>query len=406
MLRRDAGVYPLSPMQHGMLYHYLSAPHPGADVIQFVCELREDVDVERLRTAWHRVASRHQPLRARFRWHGVESPTQEVLAHVELDLEVADWRDRTPAERDQEFSDHVERDRRRGFDLTTAPATRLLLVRWTEAEWRCLWSFPHILMDGRGAHVVLSEVFDLYDNGPQYEPPAAPQYSAFLEWIGARNHTGEESYWRRLLDGITSPTPLPGDAGIGSSNGAGLAQRFVRLTSRETGRLASSAKEAGVTVSAGVHGAWALLLSRYSGADDVVFGAARACRHGTVPNAENIVGLFINTLPVRARYAPDTSVRDWLRELRQQQIDVRAYEHTPPADIQRWMGFGAGQLLFESIIVFDRALTDGLIHAERPAWTHRTFRVYEPAPSPLTLYARDGDELELKLVYDRDRIPD
>jgi natural product biosynthesis luciferase-like monooxygenase protein len=393
-------------MQHGMLYHHLSAPYAGADVIHFVCHLREDLDVERFRAAWNRVAARHQPFRTKFRWDGSEPPTQDVVPRVELDLPVIDWRNRTQQGRDQAFRDLLAEDCRRGFDLTVAPATRLVLIRWDETEWRCVWSIPHILIDGAGATVVFREVFDFYDNGPDYEPPDAPQYSSFLEWLATRDNAGDEEYWRQLLAGVTSPTPLPGDGGFSSLSEPGLGRRALRLTREETARAAAFAKEIGVTLSTVVHGAWAILLSRYSGTDDVIFGAARACRHGTVANAESVVGLFINTLPVRARYTPDTTVREWLGELRRQQIAVRPHEHTALADIQRWTGSSAAQPLFESIIVFDRAQTDGLVHAERPAWTHRAFAVYEPAASAVTLYARAEDELELKLVYDRGRVAD
>lgn len=407
MPRRDharEGVYPLSAMQQGMLYDHLSERYGGADVIQYAFELRERVDLDRLRTAWNRVAARHQPFRTRFRWDGVESPAQEVLPAVRLDLQVLDWRDRTDEAREREFRELLNADRHCGFNLTAAPAMRVALIRWTDDESRCLWSLPHILMDGRSSTVVLRDVLDLYDHGAEYEPPPAPQYSTFLEWLDTRNRDGEERYWRKLLEGVTSATPLPGNAEGASGSEPGIAQRAVRLTRDETAGVTSFAKSLGVTLNTVVQGAWALLLSHYSGTGDVVFGAARGCRNDTVPNADEVVGLFINTLPVRARYAPNASVRAWLHELRQQQVDVRPYEHTPLADIQRWIGFGAGQPLFQSVIVFDRASIDGLVHAERPAWTHRTFSLYEPTAVPLTLFARGGDEVELKLVYERDRV--
>jgi natural product biosynthesis luciferase-like monooxygenase protein len=407
--RRDHAngeVYPLSPMQQGMLYHYLSDREFGADVIQYVIELREEVDVDRLRRAWNRVAARHQPFRTRFHWGGAESPTQEVLPYVQLDIEELDWRGATDEAREQKFRDFLAADRRRGFDLGGAPAMRLALIRWSDDESRCLWSFPHILMDGHSAVAVLGEVFDFYDRGAGYEPPAPSQYATFLEWQSRRSRDGEDLYWRQLLEGVPGTTPLPGAAEGVAGSTQGIAHRMARLTSEETATIISAAESLGVTLSTVVQGAWALLLAHYAAADDVVFGVARACRKATVADVDSIVGLCINTLPVRARYVADTSVRDWLHSLRRQQVDVRPYEHTPLADIQRWSGFGVGQPLFETAIVFDRAPMDALVHAQRPAWTHRTFILHEPAAIPVTLYAHGGVQLELKLVYERNRLAD
>ena len=399
-------MYPLSPMQQGMLYHYLTDHQHGADVIQYVCELREDVDADRLAAAWNRVAARHQPFRTRFHWNEAESPAQEILPHVRLELEVLDWQQTTDEAREQKLRELLEADRNRGFDFGAAPAVRLTLIRWTNGESRCVWSFPHILMDGRSTILVFSEVFELYDRGPDHELPAPPQYSTFLEWLGKRNREGEERYWRDLLKGLSGPTALPGSAEGASDGEKGIARRVLHLSTEDTALAASFVESLGVTLSTLVSGAWGLLLARYAGTDDVVFGAARAGRNATVTDADSIVGLFINTLPVRFRCTPDASVRSCLREVRRQQVDVRPYEHTPLTDIQRWSGFGAGQPLFESAIVFDYVPTDGLVHAERPAWTHRTFSLYEPAAIPLTLYARGGDQLELRLVYERDRVAD
>jgi natural product biosynthesis luciferase-like monooxygenase protein len=391
-----------------MLYHYLRDPQSGVDVEQIVCDLREPLDLNRFRQAWNQVVMRHQPLRTRFRWGGLSEPVQEVLRYTDaFEPRVLDWRGRSAEDRERAFRDLLTTDRHEGFDLATAPAMRLTVVRIGETEWRCVWSFPHILLDGRSFPVVLCEVFDLYDaNGSEYRLAPAPQYSGFIRWLGQRDRSGEEAFWRRLLKGLSGPTPLPGGEAAAARTEVGRGECAIRLAAAQTGAVSDFAKALGVTSNTLIQGAWALLLSRYTGDDDVVFGAARACRGGTVAGAENTVGVFINTVPVRVSCQPDARVSDWLGAIRRQQLDVRPFEHTPLTDIQRWSGFPAGQPLFHSIIVFDHGSLDGQVHARRPAWTHRHFALHERTPFPLTLYAYAGDQLELKLAYDLGRFSD
>jgi natural product biosynthesis luciferase-like monooxygenase protein len=400
-------LHPLSPIQHGMLYHYLADRHSDLDLVQVVCELRERLDVDRLRSAWNRVAPRHQAFRTRFHWDGVEAPVQEIVQEVELEFQVVDWTDREPHARDEAFRELLAEDRRHQFDIAAAPAMRFTLVQWSDAEWRLLWSLHHLLMDGRSFPIILCEVFDLYDRRRAVEDlPPAPQYSAFLDWLPGRNRAGDERHWRELLDGVTSSTPLPGGEGTPPGRDGSRREQIVQLTADETAAVAAFAASIGVTFNTVVQGAWALLLARHAGVDDVVFGATRVCREGTVPDADGIVGLFINTVPVRVTMRPDTPVRDLLGEVRQQHLAVRSHEHTALADIERWSGFGAGHRLFESIVVFDRTSLDGWMRTERPTWTHRTFTLRDRTPFPLTLYGYAVDELILRLASDRDRISD
>ena len=402
-----ASMYPLSPIQHGMLYHYLADRQSDLDLVQVVCELREHLDVERLQWAWSRVAPRYEAFRTRLHWDGMAAPMQEIVPKVELPFESLDWRDRAPHTRDEAFRDLLSEDRRHQFDLGRAPAMRFTLVQWADGEWRLLWSLHHLLMDGRSFPIILCDVFDLYDRR-RAEPdlPVPPRFSTYLEWLPTRDHSGEERHWRELLDGFTSATPLPGGDGAPPSSDGGRREQIVHLTTDETTAIRSFAASIGVTFNTVVQAAWSLLLARHAGTDDVVFGATRVCREGTVPDADGIVGLFINTVPVRMTWAPELPVREWLRDLRRQHVAVRPYEHSALADIERWSGFGGGRRLFESIVVFDRTSLDGWMHDERPAWTHRTFRLRDRTPFPLTLYGYAVDKLMLRLASDRNRISD
>ncbi len=155
-----------------------------------------------------------------------------------------------------------------------------------------------------------------------------------------------------------------------------------------------------------VQAAWAILLGRNSGEQDIVFGSTRACRRSTIPNSEEVVGLFINTVPVRVRLPGDSQVLAWLRNLREQQTAVREFEHTPLVDIQKWSEVPSGSPLFNSLVVFTPRLVGSELHDQGGAWLNREIQFNERTSFPLTLFAYHERELLLKLSYDQSRFTD
>src|SRR5205085_6042003 len=178
-------------------------------------------------------------------------------------------------------------------------------------------------------------------------------YGDYIAWLQSHEVGRSESYWRTLLGGFTAPTAFPPAAPKAHDPQWHAVEGT--LSAEETASLTRAAREQDVTLATLLHGAWALLLSRYTGQDDVVFGATRACRRSTIDGADDMLGLFINTLPIRARVTNDTTVGDWLASLRQQQVAVRDHEHTPLATVQSWSDVPRGTPLFETLVVFENA---------------------------------------------------
>ena len=345
--------YPLSPMQQGMLFHHLTARQPGVDFQQIVCALHERVELEAFRRAWQQVLDRHDALRTSFRWDRLDHPVQEVHGAVTLPFDVQDWRDVPAGLQQQRFDAWLEAERAQELDLSSAPLIRVTLIQLAAAEFRCVWSFPHPLLDGPSLPIVLRDVFAYYDaacRGEELHLAPPRPYREYIAWLDARDTSHDESFWRALLAGIASPTAIA----MAHPSGAGRGEQQRRLSAALTTSLRELADLHELTIDTLVLGAWAVLMCRYSGAEDVLFGAVRAPRRSTVPGADAMVGMFTNTLPVRAQVAAATPLLPWLHELRQQQLSVREFEHTPLANVQQWSGLPAGTALFESIVVFDR----------------------------------------------------
>lgn len=396
--------FALTPTQQGMLFHHLSDPHSGVDIEQIVCTLSEDLDIGLLQQAWGETIARHPALRSRFEWEDTDDPRQIVAADAFLSVRSEDWRQRPESDLSEALQALLDEERGRGFDLREAPAMRVAALRTGDKTWQLVWSFHHIICDGRSFPIVLGEVFARYDallRGETHELDEAPAFADHVGHVAALPLEQAEAFWRDRLAGFGTATPLAAPEVAGAAAGRGHA--IATLPAALTARLEALASVAGCSLNTVVQGAWGLLLGRWSGEQDVVFGATRAGRAGTVERTAEMVGCFINTLPVRVRLNEGLAVGDWLAALRDSEKAVRPHDQTPLMAIQGWSEVGAGQPLFESIIVFDRLTLDGQMKALGDAFAERHFELHERTNYPLTLYAYGESALVLKLAYDEPR---
>jgi natural product biosynthesis luciferase-like monooxygenase protein len=402
---------PLSPVQQGMLYHHLNSPDSGVDVEQMVAVLRGPLDPAALRQAWDRLVNRHAAFRSTIEWEGRSEPVQVEHGHVTLPWEEHDLRGLNPEDRRRALDEFLDRDRKRGLDFQTAPLSRAALFRTGEDESVLVWTFHHILADGNSYPALLREAFAYYDSLRQRSeltlPPPRP-YGEFIQWLGshlAQTRPRAEAFWRDRLRGFTTTTPLPG-AAADRTGAAGFAEKALRLSATVTATLAAFARAHDLTMNTLVQGAWALALGAHGGDEDVVFGETRSGRRSAPAGADDVIGVLINTVPVRVRLRPDSTLLDWLTDLRAGQKAVREFEHTPLVDIQRWSEVPPGSPLFESIVVFTPRLVGAALRELGGEWARRDIRFLEQTNYPITLFAYNERELLLKLAYDRARCSD
>jgi hypothetical protein len=398
-----AATYPLSPLQQGMLFHTVYAPQSGVDIEQIVCTLPEPLDTSAFEQAWQRVIQRHDILRTSFRWDGLEQPLQVVHAAVVCPFEIYDWRELAEEARETQLNSFLQTDRMRGFELSQPPLMRLTLFWYAENDFRLVWTFHHILLDGRAFPLVLNEVFAFYEAILQRQELHFGQprpYRDYIVWLQQQDLAEARKFWQQLLLGFSTPTPLvvakiPTPARQNSQYHV----QHLHLSPALTSGLQSLAQQNQLTLNTLVQGAWALLLGRYSGETEVVFGATRACRRSALngEDTDSMVGLFINTLPVRVHLLPNASVLHYLREVRAQAIAVRKFEHTPLVQIQHWSNVPQELPLFDSLLVFENYSLTSILQAQGGKWQQRRFQVLEQTNSPLTLAAYGGDNLLLRL---------
>jgi amino acid adenylation domain-containing protein/non-ribosomal peptide synthase protein (TIGR01720 family) len=394
-------------MQQGMLFHYLKEPHSGVDIEQIVVHLPERIDWRRLQMAWQWLVKRHDVLRTKFGWEGSETH-QEALPEVTVPFAVHEKRGLSDKARDGLLKEFLQGDRVRGFDLSEAPMLRLTLFQWGEESFSLVWTFHHALLDGRSYPVLLREVFDAYaelKTGAISQRPEPFPYRRYIEWLQEENFDAAEKFWKKQLAGFTAATPLVVDRQSQADDETyQQGESWEQIDATVTGALRNLAKSHDLTLNSVVMGAWAILLHKYSREEDIVFAATRAARKSSVPNAEETIGLFINTVPVRVAVKDDDAVISVFKDVRKLWLEMRPYEHTPLARVKAASHVPPSQPLFETLFVFENYRLDTVMRALGGEWAKRQVELHELTNFPITLAAYDGEELAFKIEFDRRRL--
>nr|AAO17430.1 unknown [Pseudomonas aeruginosa]AAO17441.1 unknown [Pseudomonas aeruginosa] len=390
-------LYPLSPMQQGMLFHSLYQQNSGDYINQMRLDV-EGLDPQRFREAWQAALDAHEVLRSGFLWQGaLEKPLQLVRKRVEVPFSVHDWRDR--ADLAEALDALAAGEAGLGFELAEAPLLRLVLVRTGERRHHLIYTNHHILMDGWSNSQLLGEVLQRYRG----ETPSRSdgRYRDYIAWLQRQDAGRTEAFWKQRLQRLGEPTLLVPAFAHGVRGAEGHADRYRQLDVTTSQRLAEFAREQKVTLNTLVQAAWLILLQRFTGQDTVAFGATVSGRPAELRGIEEQIGLFINTLPVVASPCPEQPIGDWLQAVQGENLALREFEHTPLYDIQRWAG-QVGEALFDNILVFENYPVSAALAEETPADMRiDALSNQEQTHYPLTLLVSAGETLELHYSYSR-----
>ncbi|HNP73167.1 MAG TPA: condensation domain-containing protein, partial [Kouleothrix sp.] len=360
-------IYPLGSAQSHMLRQYLANPLPGLYLIYEVFSI-ERLQPEAFARAWQQVIARHPVLRTSFAWQGLAEPLQ--LVHPPMPIAVAreDWRARTPAERRAALAEYIERDRQTPFDLTRAPFTHLALFQVSDESYLFFWGFNYMLQEGWSFPLLVKELFDCYEaacEGRDFDGAPPRPFRDYIAWLKQRDFAAAEAFWRAELKGFTRPTPLAARTpGNSPTPGTGYGQQQMVLPERDDAALRAMARQHQLTLNTLLQGAWALLIGRYTGEREIVFGSAVAGRPAELPGVESMIGPFNNFLPMRVALAPATPLLAWLKAFQMRQVEQRRFEYAPLLDIKAWSDVPADQPLFETYLTFENFPIDPVVIAK------------------------------------------
>ncbi|HVT16909.1 MAG TPA: condensation domain-containing protein, partial [Thermoanaerobaculia bacterium] len=403
-------IYELSPMQQAMLVASLVAPSSGVYLVQVTLSLSSRLDVAAFERAWRLVVARHGILRTGFYWEEQEKPVQVVYREVDLPLRRESWRGLGAAGQEERLQALLDADREQGFDLGEPPLLRLTLIELDGGGWQLVWSMHHILADGWSRSLLLRELFESYAAfAAGHEPSLAPPrpYEDYIAWLQRWDSAAAEAFWRRSLKGLSPPILLAGLDGHGpvSASFRAARRRSGRLAAEATAALRELARRHRLTLATVLYGAWALVVARETGGEEAVFGGTVTGRPLELAGVESMVGLFINTLPVRVAVDPAHGLLAWLTALQEWQSEARHHENAPLAAIHAWSGL-AGAPLFDHILVVENDPLDGGLAERLPELAISVVSSNELTGYPLHIVAVPGSELQLDLIYDARRVGD
>ncbi|MFF1651545.1 amino acid adenylation domain-containing protein, partial [Streptomyces sp. NPDC058240] len=396
---RLTDVLPLSPLQQGLLFHAVY-DEQGDDVytVQLALDIEGPLRAEALRAAAHTLLSRHAGLRAAFRYEGLDTPVQVIPADFELPWSEMDFSDLTQEERESELHRWMTRDRSSRFDSARPPLMRFALLRTGADRHRLVITNHHILLDGWSMPILVKELLALYgSSGDGSALPRVTPNRDHLAWVAAQDRTVAEQAWRQVLDGLDEPT-LVAPAGRDGSPAA-PDRVVVDLPAALTERLTALTRTGGVTLNTLLQAVWAMAVGQLTGRQDVVFGGTVSGRPPQVPGIESMVGLFINTLPVRVRLDPSETLSGLLNRLQDQQAGLMDHQYLGLIDIQQATGLGE---LFDTLVVFENYPLDADVLEIGGGLSVTGIEGHDATHYPLILTAVPGERLQLRLDFRTD----
>ncbi|MFL5088048.1 MAG: condensation domain-containing protein, partial [Xanthobacteraceae bacterium] len=393
-------ILPLSPLQQGLLFHALyDAQAPDIYTVQLELGLEGELDSAALDAAVHTLLARHTSLRACFSHEELSQPVQIILPDVVPSWRRFDLSSLNEPGRQQRVARIVAAERAERFDVASGPLMRFAVIRLAADRHRLVLTNHHLLLDGWSAPVLVQELLTLYAHkGNAAALPVVTPYGDYLAWIAAQDRDAAIAAWREALAGLEEPTRVaprdPGRAPVAPE------QITIALDETRTAALGQQARSRGVTLNTLIQAAWAILIGRSTGRDDVVFGITVAGRPPDIRGIESMVGLFINTLPLRIKLPPAKRVLDLLKEVQDDQSRLMTHQHLGLAEIQQLAGLGE---LFDTLVVFENYPIDhGSLSADAGGVRLSTVRGYDATHYPLTLFVVPGDRLQLRLDFRAD----
>ncbi len=394
------GILPLSPLQEGLVFHALyESPDQDVYTVQAAFEFEGELNSQHMRAASESLLRRHENLRAVVAYEDLQRPLQVIPGAAESSWTEIDFSHLDSEDQLRSQKEWLEWDRSSRFSLASGPLIRFALLKLGSARHVLVITFHHLLMDGWSLPVFFSELMSLYQTGGDLRTlPSVRPYSEYLAWLAAQNKKLAVSAWRDYLE-EAEPTHLASPAS--SANSTFPEQWEVEITPETTSRLQSSVREHGLTLNTVLQGTWAVLLGALTGRDDVMFGVTVSGRPPELPDVERMIGLFINTLPLRVQVRPEKTLLEFFQEIQQSQAGMLPFHYAGLREIQRETGSGE---LFDTLLVFENYPLDreALNQQSAGLWmTEATVR--DAAHYPLAIIIMPGERLRVRFSYDSAR---
>ncbi len=394
-------IYPLSPMQQGMLFHALHQPTSQAYFEQMHYEIDGVLNVEILKQSWQMLHNRHDVLRTVFVHNKSEKLLQMVLKHRDVDFVFMDLSALDVNQQAKRISDFRVQDREKGFNLTKDRLSRIAVFKMQPNHYEMIWSVHHIILDAWCFGIIYNELMSCYQSLLHNQPislPPAPPFSRYIKWLDTQDNEAARTFWANYLQDYTVAVSLYAQQPHTDKYSYG--RQKWRLSQTDSDNLKTAVRNAKVTLNTAIQAAWALILSTHNNCDDVVFGMTVSGRPADVVNVENTVGLFINTVPLRIRIDHSQNVVEFWQSVQHQALVTEPHHYYALPNIQTVSALK--QNLLNHVLVFENVpqatedaefKTNGFVIKQTDMFEHPHY--------PFMLSITPDSEIELTLTYNQ-----
>ncbi|GGH14296.1 non-ribosomal peptide synthetase [Mucilaginibacter phyllosphaerae] len=400
-------IFPLTPMQQGMLFHSIIDENQTAYFQQVHCCFEGKADPDIIKQAWKVLLQRHEVLRSSFYWELQKESMQVIMQHAEVPVTVMDWTDKNETDKQHAMEELLATDRKKTFKLDQAPLMRLMVVQLDTVHFDLIWSHHHLLVDGWSTGIIFQEFQQIYQSlvtGDTPKLPVVRPYKNYISWLSSLDEEKAKKFWAGYLKGLSGATPLPEDL---KDTGTTPVETAYHIPYTLTDDIKRFARESEITVNVLLLSCWALLLSRYTASDDISFGITVAGRHPDLPGIESKVGLFINSVPVRIGVNSNERLSAWLKQVQQNLHSVQEFGYSSLSEIKRCSQLPATSPLFESLFVFENYPVSAMQAQAFGGIKLKKAVIHERTNYPLTLVVEPGeDEFVLRALFQPGRIPE
>ena len=404
--------FPISPMQHGIIMESLRAPQgAGSYIEQIVFDINQDIDIKRFTKAWEKIIKHHEIMRLGFKWQNLDRPLQYIIEIDHIDIEIKDWSTISKSEADEFMTMFLQADRRLGFSLSKPPLFRIALLKTDENQYTCVWSFHYAIADEKSMVYILKDLFLTYNN-PEAELGSSGSFKDYISWLNKNlSDSDTKKFWTEQLKGFTKPVELPfnlqkqyvienrrQEYSVSITTG----NQTAIIPPESTSALKKMCEDYSITINSLLMGVWAVLLSHYTGENDIVFGATSSVRHWRENEAKD-TGLYINTLPVRIKINPQENLKLFLIRVRDEWLKTKEFVHSSLADIHAWSEVKGSTPLFDIFFACDYSSIDAALEKYKGKISCKNISLFKRTHASIFLTISGTDNLSVIIEYDRRR---
>ncbi|MCP4155666.1 MAG: amino acid adenylation domain-containing protein, partial [bacterium] len=394
----------LTPMQEGMLYQFLKAPEADYYFEQLSLRVRGKIEPEQIKQAWQHVVDTNEILRTKFRWEKVKKPIQIIMKKKPIELLNFDLSTLADKDKKKFLDDVKEKDIKRKFDLLEVPF-RVSICKISDDTAEMIISSHHILYDGWSTGIILKEFFNAcnqLEKGEKLTLTNKTKFKEFVKWYKNQDALQWEKYWKTYLEGVQEQTELPVKVTKQRKIGAKGETYGTTFPLDMKEELEEYARKTKITLTTLLYGAWGILIHKYTGSSDVVFGTTVSGRNADVKGIEDIVGLFINTVPLRVKTNNDDTIRTLMERITADLRSRQEMESVPLANIKQYQGLSADENLFDTIMVVENYPLDmrQMNTGENVPLKPQTYSTFAMTDFDLTVIIEIRDEIKINFAYD------